>query len=258
MRNEDLQNDKLIKCIEKVCKQKLQVSDISPALISGLATMTLESAPKYDVVFGVAKVSKDNAGVSGDNYSLTKLNGNKFLAAICDGMGSGDNANNISNKAISLIENFYKADFDSEIILNSVNKLLNIGSKEDFSTIDICNIDLSSSIVDFIKLGAVESYIKHEEGITKIDGGALPVGVLKEVSPKITKTSLSLGDMLILISDGIVDSIGEEKLYDFLLESEVFAPQELADEILAKAKRECMGVPIDDMTVIVGKVFKNS
>ena len=257
VRNEDFQKDNFIKSVEKICKQKLVVTGVEKALINGLIVVNMESAPKYDIVFGVAKVTKDNGETSGDNYSLIRLNNNKFLMAICDGMGSGVEANKISDQVAGLIENFYKAYFDSEIILNSINRLINIKGGDNFSTIDICNIDLSSSIVDFIKLGAVCSYIKHKDSFTKIESGALPVGVLDDISPKITKTSLSFGDIVILISDGVVDCLGEEVLEEYISSSISLAPQELADNILDRAKQECKGVPIDDMTVLVGKVFKN-
>jgi len=257
IRNEDFHNDKLLKCVEKVCHQRLNITSTTPALISGLMVLGLETAPKYDIVFGVAKVTKSDSTASGDNYSLLKLSGSRFLMAICDGMGSGDKAKDMSDKVASLIENFYRADFDSEIILNSINKLLGIKGRDNFSTIDICNIDLSSSLVDFVKLGAVASFIKHQDTITKIESGALPVGVLEEVSPKITKTSLNFGDMVVLVSDGITDSLGDEMLENIILSSKCLAPQEMADTILNKAKNACMDAPIDDMTVLVGKVFKN-
>ncbi len=257
VRKEDYHNDKLLQSVQKVCKQKLFISSVSPALISGLMVIGFSSAPKYDIVFGVAKSAKDNATLSGDNYSLLKLNNNKFLMAICDGMGSGKDANTMSDKAVSLIENFYRADFDSEIILSSINRLLNVRGGDNFSTIDICNIDLNSSLVDFVKMGAVSSFIKHRDTITKIESGALPIGVLDEVSPKITKTSLEAGDMVVLVSDGVIDSVGEDPLQEFILGSKSLAPQEVADNILKRAQNECLGVPIDDMTVLVGKVFKN-
>ena len=65
---------------------------------------------------------------------------------ICDGMGSGDNAYNISKLSISLIENFYKAGFDNEIILSSVNKLLSLSEQENFSTIDLAVLDCRKNI----------------------------------------------------------------------------------------------------------------
>lgn len=258
IRKEDLQNDKLMPSIEKVCKHKLSVVSTAPALVAGLAVMELESAPAYDIVFGVARAAKNNMDNCGDNYSMLKISKNKFLLAICDGMGSGEVANDISQKASNLIENFYRAEFDSEIILGSINKLLNLQRGDVFSTIDICVVDIATSLVDFVKLGATASFIKHKDTITKIESGALPIGVLEDISPKITKTSISQGDMVILTSDGIADSFGEDMLESFILENKALSPQELADSILEKSKSLCGGVPNDDMTVVVGKIFKNA
>ena len=61
-----------------------------------------------------------------------------------------------------------------------------------------------------------------------------------------------------MTSDGITDSFGEDMLESFILENKSLSPQELADSILEKSKSLCGGVPNDDMTVVVGKIFKNA
>ena len=51
-----------------------------------------------------------------------------------------------------IIKNFYKAGFDNDIILSSVNKLLSLSEEEQFSTIDICAIDTKKNTYDRINL----------------------------------------------------------------------------------------------------------
>jgi hypothetical protein len=64
-------------------------------------------------------------------------------------MGAGVNAHKMSAMTLGLIENFYKAGFDNEIILESVNKLLAVNNQENYSTLDVCLLDLNNQIADF-------------------------------------------------------------------------------------------------------------
>lgn len=255
VRNNDIENEEISTVINNVCKAKMKIENISPSKRSGLATIDYKRAPQFDVVLGLASTNKYNSEVSGDCHSLERID-DKFMLAISDGMGSGEDAEKISNLTISLVENFYKANFDSEIILSSVNKLVALGNKDNFSALDVCMLDLNSGVADFIKLGACEGYIKHKEETTVIPSGALPLGVLDQIEPKITKTALNNGDFVVLTSDGVADSFNEEEsLLDFINNLKTINPQAIAENILERAVLLNSGLPKDDMTVLVCKIF---
>ena len=61
-----------------------------------------------------------------------------------------------------------------------------------------------------------------------------------------------------MLSDGIVDSFGEENLTNFLKSLNKTNPQEIADYILKKSMQNQKNYPKDDMTVLVGKLFYNT
>ncbi len=83
----------------------------------------------------------------------------------------------------------------------------------------------------------------------------MPLGILEEVEPKITKTALSGGDMVIVVSDGITDAFKEEDIQNFINNINTLNPQVLAENILDKATVLNGGLPKDDMTVLVGKIY---
>lgn len=255
IRNSDLENDEILKTVNNVCRCSMKIENISPSKVSGLTTLDYKVMPKYDVILGLAGANKHGSEISGDCHSLERLNDNKFMLAVCDGMGSGEEAEKISNLTISLVENFYKANYDSETILSSVNKLVSLNSGDRFSVLDVCVLDLSDGVADFIKLGACEGYIKHKDNVTTIPSGALPLGILEEVEPKITKTALGSGDMVIVVSDGITDAFKEEDVQSFINNINTLNPQVLAESILDKATLLNSGLPKDDMTVLVGKIY---
>lgn len=256
LKETDVSDERLIKVINKVCNNSFIIDEIIPADISNFVVVNLKTAPTYDITFGISQATKGESEISGDTYSLTRLDNDKYLVCLCDGMGSNDKAFETSSMAIGLIENFYKAGYDSSVIIPSVNKLLNLGRNDVFSAIDVCVVDLKSAITDMIKLGACVGFIKQNDTTTIIESGALPIGILEEVKPKITKTALDSGDMVVLVSDGIIDAFGEEeKIKNYINKLSTSNPQTVADSILETAKGFDKNFPKDDMTVIVGKVY---
>ena len=257
MLKESYANDeRLVNIINKVCKSNFVVDEIMPADVLDYVVINLKTAPKYDITFGISQETKGESDISGDTYSLTRLDNDKYLVCLCDGMGSDDKAFETSSTAIGLIENFYKAGYDSQVVITSVNKLLNLGRNDVFSAIDVCVVDLKSAIVDMIKLGACVGFIKQSDKTTVVESGALPIGILEEVKPKITKTALNSGDMIVLVSDGIVDAFGdEENIKTFITKDDTTNPQTLADNILKKAKEFDKNFPKDDMTALVLKIY---
>jgi stage II sporulation protein E len=251
----DAHREDLSKIVSAAVKTKVMVADRENSPRAGWAVVYLKPTPIFDVIFGQAGAAKAGSGISGDTHSLIKISGDKFMLALCDGMGSGAVAEQMSNTAISLIENFYKAGFDNDIILSGVNKLLSINCEEVFAALDIGVIDLKKGICDFIKLGAAAGYIKTGEGVQIVRGGSLPMGVLDEIRPSITKKALNAGDILVLVTDGICDAFGEGGLADFIHDRQSLNPQTLAEEILGQAVLNDKGVPSDDMTVVAARVF---
>lgn len=259
LRSIDSDNPKLFEILNKNFGTKMMLTSSEPAPLPNYVVASFNPAPKYDLIFGTSGTPKYANSVSGDSYTFVKLNKNKILLSICDGMGSGEEAQKTSDTTISLIENFYKADFDDEIILSSVNKLLSMQMTENYSAVDICVIDLKDALGDFVKVGAPQSFVKHKDSTEEIQGqGALPIGILQDIKPSISKKLLSPDDMIILCSDGITDAFASsDVLCSFINDTQTTNPQEMANIILQKAEELNDNVPKDDMTVLCARIFVN-
>lgn len=252
-----IENPKLIALASRICHLRLMTESVEDTLSPNWVVVQLRPRPNFDVSFGFVGVKKNNSPISGDTHSFMRINGNKFLLALCDGMGSGTEAEKISNTAISLVENFYKAGFDNDLILGSVNKLLSSNSDEVFTALDICVVDLFSGAADFIKIGAPCGLIKTANGIEYISSGSLPMGVLEEMKPTITKKALCSGDHLVLFSDGILDAYGDKtEIAKELAVNTLANPQLIADKLMNRAMELSENAAKDDMTVIVAKILK--
>ncbi len=257
VRKEDRLKASVAKVVSKVCGIKMDVCDECSSSRAGWQILTLKSAPKYDCIFGVATRTKTGSVMSGDAYSIIKINEGKYLFALCDGMGSGTKAEETSSTAIGLLENFYKAGFDKEIIISSVNKLLSLGKDEVFSALDLCVLDVREGVGDFIKMGAPESYIKHKDTTQIVQIGALPLGIIQNADAKDEEVYLSSGDKVVMLTDGISDGFkNAQELQDFINNIPTNNPQEIAETILNKVLSLNKNVAKDDMSVIVAKIFE--
>ena len=256
VRNGDSEKPRIVDVVSKVCGSKMAVFESYPCSRPGYTVVNLKTAPKYDCLFGVSQKTKNGSKMSGDTYSIVKLDGDKILFAISDGMGSGEKAGQTSELSISLVENFYKAGFDNDLILSTVNKLLALHKEEIFSALDIAIVDEKNGLVDFIKMASPKSYILNEDQCQTIEAGALPMGIVEETKPLIKKQVISAKDFVILISDGISDCFeNDEELKECIKSIKTKNPQEFADELLERALACNNGYAVDDMTVIVIKIL---
>ena len=89
-----------------------------------------------------------------------------------------------------------------------------------------------------------------------IEGESLPLGMINQISPTTKTIYLDNNDMVVLASDGIVDSFkSPENFLHYVNNERIFAPQVLADCILEEATSRQKGIK-DDMTVMVVKLIK--
>ena len=256
IKTSELKQDVIIGIISKILKQKMEITSIDYAQKPLFSIVTLQSVTAYDIVFGSAGATKNGNNKSGDTHSILRLDDGKFLMALSDGMGNGENANHTSNLTLSLIESFYRAGFDSNTILSNANRLLALKGEESFSALDVCVFDLKKAMCDVIKLGSPCGFIKGEE--TKIiEANSLPLGIVDEIMPTIQSYVLKVGDFVIFVTDGITDAFNNnEELQNFINNQQTTNPQILAEAILDKALEIGCGYANDDMTVLVGKIWE--
>ncbi len=256
VKTDDCEKPRIVDVVSKICGKKMSICETFSSTRPGYTVLNLKTAPKYDCLFGVSQKTKNGSKMSGDSYSIVKLGGDKLLFAISDGMGSGEKAEKTSDLSISLVENFYKAGFDNDLILSTVNKLLNLHKEEIFSAMDICIFDQKDGLVDFIKMASPNSFILNEDECRTVETGALPMGIVDDAEPLIKKNVVSSKDFIVLVSDGISDSFSDnEALKECIKSIKTKNPQEFADELVERALACNNGYAVDDMSVIAIKVL---
>ncbi|AOT71071.1 stage II sporulation protein E [Geosporobacter ferrireducens] len=224
----------------------------------------LVEAEKYKIATGVARISKDNRYICGDNYSFSQLKDGMYMVALSDGMGSGEKAAKESLTTITLLEQLLEAGFNRELAIRTINSILvSKSSEEIFSTIDLSIVDLYSGKLEFIKIGAAPSFIKRANGeVEIIKSTSLPVGILNNVDIESFGKRLNNGDLIVILSDGVLDADKnmDEKENWILAALRSFDsknPQFIADELLNLAISKYGNRIEDDMTVLVSKIWES-
>ena len=230
---------------------------------SGICRLRMVEDRPYRVMTGISKVPKYGLKVSGDCYTFLNTDDGKHVIAISDGMGCGAEALEQSKAAIELLEGFFESGFDRETTIDIINSSLLLNSGNDsFATIDLCSLDLYNGRTEFVKVGAAPGFIKRKLRVETVKHATIPAGILDDIEVETSKKTLTDGDLIIMMTDGVFDALklglGNEgmTITSFLKQiPNNTNPQEAADIILGKACEICGSQPFDDMTVVVTEVM---
>jgi stage II sporulation protein E len=220
--------------------------------------LAFQTAGRFRVQTGWASAAKD--GVSGDSCAVLALPAERVALVLSDGMGSGRRAAGESAATVRFLERLLTAGFSVAVAVKTVNSLLLLRlPEESFTTVDMAIVDTSAGEAEFLKVGAAPSFVKRVGEVATMQSASLPVGIMPQVEIDPVKWLLAPGDIIVMVSDGVVDIPGrrmerEPWLVNFLRRLPDGDPQEMATAILRQA-RELTGPHLrDDMTVLVARV----
>ena len=252
--------DKIQKVLEKCLNEKLMRNEAKTKKFNkqGKRVFSYLSADKFRVQIGQATRIKNDSPVSGDSLIQIRLNDGKYLVALSDGMGTGPEARKSSQIAVKMLERLLMSGFDKDTSIDLINTTIMNTDEEIFATLDIAIIDLYNGKVEFIKNGACPTYVKNKRKVQIVKSLSLPTGILKDISLTTYDKDIEEQDILVMCSDGILDSNVEYKNKElwvkYVLEDiETTNCQKIADLILNEAVDNSYGIAKDDMSIIVCK-----
>lgn len=220
----------------------------------------LEELPLYSASIGTASVcagQRESGGegdVCGDASAARRCDGGRLLLMLCDGMGHGREAHELSEKTLELLLLLMEAGYTRRQAITAVNGIM-LSQKEQpegFSTVDLADVDLWTGDVALEKLGACASWLIRGDHVKKLEASSLPLGVMEEARSTSVECRLHSGDILVLLSDGISDVFPDDAQMRKMLEESVYIqPQRMADALIRNAILASGGTPRDDMTAQV-------
>ncbi len=252
----------IIPIIEKVLGKRLKKSSRECEYKSDTCRLRLVEEQRFSITYGIARRAKTGSSETGDSYSFMELDNGQALLVLSDGMGSGSHAREESVAAVELLEELIQSGFDKDVAIKLINSVLVLKSSEDtFSTLDICCVDLYCGETEFIKMGAVSTYILRDKDVSVIKSSSLPMGILNDVDLEITKKPLKDKDIIVMITDGILDVTDtfmdqSSWLVNAIAGFNGVNPQDIADYIIQEAQKRSPNRIKDDMTVLVARLWE--
>ena len=222
----------------------------------GVDHLTLIQQEPLMAVAGIAARKKDGETVSGDAGTYFKRGDGTLYVLLCDGMGSGPQANRESSLALRLLEQFLQAGVETEHALVTLNSALALRGEEagGFTTVDLLQVDLFTGDGAVFKLGAAPTYVRKGGTVRRISGTSLPAGLEAEErsAPDRFPIHLSPGDCVVLVSDGVTGTEDDSWLRERLVKFDQGSPKELARDLITHSPQGAT----DDSTALVIRLEK--
>ena len=203
------------------------------------------------------RVTAQGEETCGDSTAVFKNKDDRFFAFISDGMGSGSRARAVSEISVGFLCNMLSTGKLDKELANMLNGFLCTRLQKNISecsaTLDLFELDLMNGHASFYKCGAAPSYIFRHGRLFKLRSDSLPIGILNDVDMKIFDLDLSVGDIIVMMSDGVTGEGSEcPWLFDLLAQNLPNRSLERTADLIVKyatAKGS-----YDDITVLLVRV----
>ena len=224
----------------------LHMSELLEENARQLRSVQVTPQEAYTVKVGVAAQGRRGARISGDRGVCFHTGDGRLYAILCDGMGTGQDAAQESTTAVDTLSDLIQSGMQPDHAMEFLNGMYILRDTGCFSTMDVLELSLITGQGTLYKWGAAPSYVKSGKIVKKLGTAAPPpgLGVGSTSSAEVIRLSLWGGDMLVLVSDGVV----REETEDLLRSYDGENVKELASLLTAQA--EAAGGE-DDMTAAV-------
>ena len=224
---------------------------------SGLKLISYRKAQKFSSTVRLEFSSKKPLGMkakayrsldhelnSGDTCAIFQ-SGNHTICTISDGMGRGSMAQKTSGFVTALTQRLLVCGMSIEMIVKCINSLCTLNQADHFATLDFMGLDALNHRVILSKNGAAPSYLIRGKEILKIEGHALPLGIVQQISPDCYQVNVRSKDILMMCSDGADESM----IQNWLKKRSVSELRQAIEETLKVSNKK------DDITVIVAEIL---
>lgn len=202
--------------------------------------------PKIDALnlFGdklqVAGAIRPTREVGGDFYDIFSISGDRVAIVIGDVCGKGTPASLFTAIVVTLIRTICREHPDPATAMSRVNKALCADNESMmFATVFYGVLNISTRVLEYVNCGHVSPVILSlQESPRRLTPTAIPLAIDDGVMIKAGSTTLTEGDTLILITDGVTESMnvaqqeyGEGRFSNLLNEINRLSPKDMMASI---------------------------
>lgn len=246
--------------ITNACRQAGELCELvgeaagTPMIVVSIdqGCVRLAQRPPLEGACGICTISSDGQEVCGDTAWQGLLQDGRYMAAVSDGMGHGEDAALSSRQTVELLRLCLDAGYTLAQTLTAVNGMMLLSCGERFIAVDMLLVDLWTGAATLLKLGSAGSWLQRGEELTLLTGDALPLGILEGVEPVERTMTLQAGDSLVMMSDGVEEAFeSREALETAVLLALTEEPEDGAISLMQAAMQAGGGKRRDDQTVMV-------
>ncbi len=200
----------------------------------------------------------ETASVGGDFYDLFELDGGRAGILVGDVSGKGVEAATLTALVKNTIRVLSYENESPAVVVAKTSDIVNKATGPSiFCTLVFCVIESSTGRVVYCSAGHTRSMIKRPNAeIELLDVGSPLVGAFEKMDFRDGETTLSVGDVLVLYTDGVTEArherelFGESRLVEFLGELPPTPVSKVAGAVFDEIMRFTGGSLSDDVAIV--------
>lgn len=253
-----IENARLIE--ERIEKKRMEEElKVASEIQIRLQPLSPPRIPNYDMV-GISFPCRE---IGGDYYDFIKRKNGSVLLALGDVSGKGMGAALMMSSLHAALHAQAQTWLKPDQIVTEVNKYIFASSPENkFLTLFCAELDPLTGELSYSNAGHNPPILVSKDGSYRLlESGGLPIGITDEIIYDTNSLVIKPGDVLVIYSDGITDSVneqdedfGENRLIEVVRGYRNRTASKLRDQIEG-AIADFMGTraPVDDTTFVIVK-----
>lgn len=219
----------------------------------------------WQLEIGVSKVNKYASRDSGDTVEIIERPSGGLSVVIADAQGTGAAAKTLSNlvtsKAIALIKEGAR---DTAVHQAVNDHLYHYRGGRVSCTLTTISVDLNRQACLVTRNSSSPVFLYRAGRLEISDVSSMPLGYRADSHPVEVSVGLQPDTMVVAATDGVLragersGAVFEIQEYIEINASGERTPEELADQLLAKAIEHDSQRPADDMTVVVAGIVRQA
>ncbi|MFQ5527075.1 MAG: PP2C family protein-serine/threonine phosphatase [Thermoanaerobaculia bacterium] len=212
----------------------------------------------------VAHLYRPSSEVGGDFFDFYATGGDRLLVAVGDASGHGLDSSMVSSMAKSALYTQVSAGHSLEESMSELNRMMfdTLGHRR-LMTLALVEFDPTARRLSWVNAGQVFPLLRRGGRVRELEQPSYPLGVRAQVRYQASGLELEPGDLLLLLSDGLVEATdagggtyGWERLGERLGDLAGAEPAGLIETLEADLQDYLGGRPLEDDVTLVAIGFE--
>lgn len=216
------------------------------------------------LIHGINVPSKQ---VGGDYFDIINIDSNCLGITIADVSGKGMGAALLMSNLQASLQSLVKENYSLDKLVGRINNVIYQNTDpEKYITFFYGQLDKKTLTFDYINAGHNPPYLLHKDGtMDELITGGIILGMMPDMPYEIGACQLKKGDMLMLYTDGVTETMTledeeyeETRLINFLKRTGLSKkPEEINNDLILELERFAGGAPQnDDITILTLQVIE--